>query len=142
MSKSYDENTLRKVYDALDHAGLTPEQSIDAVIALQNKGILFRERVEESVAALYETLPVQKWAMQFTGGAENATAVINWVLASLGTARYHEPMEIWPEAVHIDTLEGTMAASVGDWIIRGVNDEFYPCKPDIFAKTYKKVETQ
>ena len=36
----------------------------------------------------------------------------------------------------IQTLEGTMHASVGDYIITGVNGEQYPCKPDIFAKTY------
>lgn len=39
--------------------------------------------------------------------------------------------------VDIDTLEGTMHASPGDWIIRGVQGEFYPCKPDIFASTYE-----
>lgn len=42
--------------------------------------------------------------------------------------------------VHIPTLEGTMLASPGDWIIKGVNGEFYPCKPDIFEKTYEPVE--
>ena len=36
----------------------------------------------------------------------------------------------------ITTLEGVHTASVGDWIIKGVNGEFYPCKPDIFEKTY------
>jgi hypothetical protein len=36
----------------------------------------------------------------------------------------------------IDTLEGKMKGRSGDFIIRGVNNEFYPCKPDIFAKTY------
>lgn len=40
----------------------------------------------------------------------------------------------------IETLEGTMTASVGDYIIKGVNGEFYPCKPDIFDKTYEPVE--
>lgn len=40
----------------------------------------------------------------------------------------------------IKTLEGDMRASKGDWIIKGVNGEFYPCKPDIFNKTYEKVE--
>lgn len=40
----------------------------------------------------------------------------------------------------IATLEGVMVASVGDWIIRGVNGEFYPCKPDIFEATYESVE--
>ena len=40
----------------------------------------------------------------------------------------------------IETLEGTMEAKYGDYIIKGVNGEFYPCKPDIFAKTYEKAE--
>lgn len=39
----------------------------------------------------------------------------------------------------IHTLEGDMRAERGDFIIRGVNGEFYPCKPDIFAKTYEVV---
>ena len=39
----------------------------------------------------------------------------------------------------IETLEGTMIARVGDYIIKGVNGEFYPCKPDIFEKTYEKI---
>ena len=40
----------------------------------------------------------------------------------------------------IKTLEGDMKASRGDWIITGVNGEKYPCKPDIFEKTYEEVE--
>ena len=40
----------------------------------------------------------------------------------------------------IDTLEGQMTAQKGDWIIKGVQGEFYPCKPDIFAETYEAVE--
>lgn len=40
----------------------------------------------------------------------------------------------------INTLEGVMTASPGDYIIRGVNGELYPCKPDIFAKTYEACE--
>lgn len=40
----------------------------------------------------------------------------------------------------IRTLEGDMRVSYGDWVIKGVNGEFYPCKPDIFAKTYEEVE--
>jgi hypothetical protein len=42
--------------------------------------------------------------------------------------------------VDIGTLEGLMVASPGDWIIRGVKGEFYPCKPDIFAATYEPVD--
>lgn len=40
------------------------------------------------------------------------------------------------KSISIYTLEGVMSARVGDYLIRGVNGEFYPCKPDIFAKTY------
>ena len=43
--------------------------------------------------------------------------------------------------VEIPTLEGIMRANRGDWIIRGVAGEFYPCKPDIFEATYEPVET-
>lgn len=39
----------------------------------------------------------------------------------------------------IETLEGVMTASPGDWVITGVSQEKYPCKPDIFAKTYDPV---
>jgi hypothetical protein len=41
---------------------------------------------------------------------------------------------------YISTLEGIMWLSPGDWVITGVNGEKYPCKPDIFEKTYEKVE--
>ena len=40
----------------------------------------------------------------------------------------------------IETLEGTMAGDIGDYVIKGVNGEFYPCKPDIFEKTYELVK--
>ena len=40
----------------------------------------------------------------------------------------------------INTLEGTMHASLGDWIIRGIKGELYPCKPDIFAGSYDEVD--
>jgi hypothetical protein len=45
----------------------------------------------------------------------------------------------FPENLFIGTLEGTHSVEYGDWIIRGVQGELYPCKPDIFAATYDKV---
>lgn len=42
--------------------------------------------------------------------------------------------------VYIKTLEGDMKVSTGDFVIQGVNGEFYPCKPDIFEKTYEEVK--
>lgn len=44
--------------------------------------------------------------------------------------------------LHIPTLEGLMLAVEGDWVIRGVKGELYPCKPDIFAMTYEPVMTE
>lgn len=46
------------------------------------------------------------------------------------------------KTVKITTLEGIMLADRGDWIIKGINGELYPCKPDIFEKTYEKVENE
>ena len=52
-----------------------------------------------------------------------------------------DPLSVsYPDPDHpilkIETLEGTMTANVGDYIIKGVHGEFYPCKPDIFKQTY------
>jgi hypothetical protein len=44
------------------------------------------------------------------------------------------------EEVEIETLEGIMKASPGDWIVKGIHGEKYPVKPDIFEKTYKPVK--
>jgi hypothetical protein len=41
--------------------------------------------------------------------------------------------------IYIKTLEGEMSVNEGDYVIKGVNGEFYPCKPDIFKKTYEEV---
>ena len=46
------------------------------------------------------------------------------------------------ESLIIETLEGYMQADPGDWIIKGAAGEFYPCKPDIFEKTYEPVESE
>jgi hypothetical protein len=46
----------------------------------------------------------------------------------------------WCDRITIETLEGVMSAYPGDWIIKGVKGEFYPCKPDIFAATYEPVQ--
>jgi len=44
--------------------------------------------------------------------------------------------------LEIKTLEGIMLAKLDDYIIQGINDEIYPCKPDIFEKTYEAVESE
>lgn len=46
-------------------------------------------------------------------------------------------LENW---IEIKTLEGSMRANPGDWVIKGIKGEFYPCKPDIFEATYEEVK--
>ena len=98
-----------------------------------------------SDAQKFRKKPVEIEAMQFLGVGD-ASRVIDWILSSGGTTRWHEASPAHDylgdealEHLSIDTLEGVMRAKVGDWIIRGVKGEFYPCKPDIFAATYEPV---
>jgi hypothetical protein len=81
----------------------------------------------------YRKRPVVIEAVHWDGSVECATRIIDWALAYDGTIRYHDE----DDALAVDTIEGTMQAQTGDWIIRGVKDEFYPCKPDIFEATYE-----
>lgn len=86
--------------------------------------------------AKYRKKPVVIEAVQFLGESEPIREFvamrcnINFGLDADGNCA----------EVLIPTLEGTMTAQVRDWIIMGVNGEFYPCKPDIFEKTYEPAE--
>lgn len=90
--------------------------------------------------------PVVIEAMQWDGTANGATPIIDWTLSHGSTAGYRcsDPERCSEReddhTIAIPTPEGTMSATAGDWIIRGVQGEFYPCKPDIFAATYEAVE--
>lgn len=80
------------------------------------------------MARAYKKKPVVVEAVQWTG--ENHAEMCEFIDP--------EVFEIKPkEGLIIHTLEGDHHASPGDYIIKGVNGEFYPCKPDIFAKTYE-----
>lgn len=83
--------------------------------------------------------PVTVEAMCFTtnneAGSPTMDAIVNWCNQGKDkVAAWHNGTDIF-----IPTLEGEMRATVGDWIIKGVQGEFYPCKPDIFAATYEEV---
>mgnify|MGYP000043644925 CR=1 FL=1 len=64
-------------------------------------------------------------------GIEDSTKV--------GNAREHDGLGGDKRHALIKTLEGVMRVDEGDWIILGIENEIYPCKPDIFAKTYEPV---
>jgi hypothetical protein len=90
----------------------------------------------------YRKKPVVIDAQCWLGTAETAVSIVNWILDSGGEAYYVvDPIAARPY-IAIETLEGVMRASVGDWIIRGVQGEFYPCKPDVFEATYEPANPQ
>lgn len=87
--------------------------------------------------------PIVIEAVQWTGS--NVDEVLGTFLGSIEARRlpFHSSPSggVMPGGIiHIDTLEGTMAAIPGDWIIKGVKGKFYPCKDDIFRATYDRVE--
>lgn len=88
--------------------------------------------------AKYRKKPVVIEAVEWTG---NEKEIVSFMRKLVG----EKPEETKfgfnnNNEILIETLEGTMKADIGDYIIKGVNGEFYPCKPDIFHKTYEKVE--
>jgi hypothetical protein len=77
--------------------------------------------------------PVVIEAIQYTG--HNGRELGQW-----SNDKVLQSPVLEPDAyVQIKTLEGIMIGNINDWIIKGVNGEFYPCKPDIFEKTYEEV---
>ncbi len=92
------------------------------------------------MAEFFRKKPVEIEAMRVT--TENVDDVAAWCggrVERIQNAR--DPDDVWT-ALKIPTLEGVMTANThsgGDWVIRGVKGEFYPCKPDIFEATYERV---
>lgn len=82
----------------------------------------------------WRKLPVVVEAVQWNGEAD-----CDEVFAFLGMEHPPPEDETDHSEIHIPTLEGLMTAAPGDFIIRGVHGEFYPCKPDIFRATYEAV---
>lgn len=106
-----------------------------------------------TIACKYRKKPVEIEAAQFS--KETAVDIYRWIEENtLGSFDVNEmwldPKNFsWPASgvsidardgrVVIATLEGGHWVDIGDWVIRGVAGEFYPCKPDIFEATYDKV---
>jgi len=90
----------------------------------------------------YRKKPVEIQAVQFDGAEESAKKIASFspeiiVFRENQGGILFDCKTIW--LLKIKTLEGIMAAYEGDWIIKGVKGEFYPCKDDIFKMTYEAV---
>ena len=81
--------------------------------------------------AMFRKKPVVVEAVRWDG---NLTTIEKMLAGSITES---VGQELGSHDLVIPTLEGEMRANFGDWIIKGVNGELYPCKPDIFAKTYE-----
>lgn len=75
-------------------------------------------------------------AIQFADNADCILAIHKFIGQETIRVNYEDKDNPY---IKIETLEGTIKASVGDYIIKGANGEFYPCKPDIFANIYEEV---
>lgn len=78
----------------------------------------------------YQKVPVTVSAIQLT--AENMPQVEQWCNGSIKGTK----LPVNERIININTLEGEMTANIGDYIIKGIKGEFYPCKADIFNLTY------
>lgn len=89
---------------------------------------------------MYRKKPIIIEAFQWTGGPDQKEDP-EWIRGMLeaGTIESYRDPEKMAVVLRIKTLEGVMTVSPGDFIILGVNGEVYPCKPDIFHKTYDPV---
>lgn len=99
----------------------------------------------------YRKKPVVIEAIQLTEGS--IMQVYNWLHEGKEPPvklKHHMDIERWDNYEHsiktkgmsINTLEGVMTANLGDYIIKGVKGEFYPCKPDIFEMTYEPINSK
>lgn len=82
---------------------------------------------------IYRKKPVEVEAMLWDGTMKSQAEIVTWsggIVSGWFDNIYY---------LEIKTLEGTMRADIGDYIIKGVQGEFYPCKPDIFVATYDAV---
>ncbi|WP_200929903.1 hypothetical protein [Nostoc piscinale] len=84
--------------------------------------------------------PVVVEAMQFNG-MDSYLKIVEWMKACGDTTAMADEIKYSHPIMLIQTLEGTMAANPTDWIIKGVKNEFYPCKNDIFVETYEECDS-
>lgn len=91
------------------------------------------DNATSAVARRYRKKPVVIEATQVdTLDYDGMCAIVDWCSG--------RAVDDGDAVIAIDTLEGTMLAGHGDWIIRGVQGEFYPCKPGIFDATYEAAD--
>lgn len=91
--------------------------------------------------SIYKKKPIVIEARKYTDDDWNIINLYEWMGLETPSEDYVKDIRLtYDNKLPIKTLEGIMLASIGDYIIKGVQGEFYPCKPDIFHQTYELVE--
>ncbi len=86
----------------------------------------------------FKTKPITKECRQFDGSISSADELIAWAGEPGPIAKQYNPGGLL-EGLLVRTREGGMLANPGDWVIKGLKGEFYPCKPEIFELTYERL---
>jgi hypothetical protein len=121
--------------------GHTPTTAADRIERALIATIAPDEKLVDTAMKRYRKRPVMIEAMHFTG---EDVAVVGHEIAKWCGGRFDadakpsDPTDV-RYTILIPTLEGIITANAGDYVIRGVHGEFYPCKPDIFTLTYEAV---
>jgi hypothetical protein len=92
---------------------------------------------------LYRSIPVEKEAFEWTEAvfyARNIGIRPQWFEDAIDKREVYFLEENGTRTLYIDSLEGAMKVSLGDFIIQGLAGELYPCKPEIFHKSYELAE--
>lgn len=87
----------------------------------------------------YRKVPVVIQAIEYDGSEESRTAILQWTGEYEVRSKIQE-INTGEKKIAIETKEGWITASVGDYVIKGVENEFYPCKPSVFDTTYQWVK--
>lgn len=95
--------------------------------------------MNDNTVKQYRKKPIVIEAIQYTG--KNDDEIKRWSNGKVYCSPVLEPTDYNPtgDYLQINTLEGVMTAIVGDYIIKGVKGEFYPCKADIFETSYESI---
>lgn len=84
----------------------------------------------------YRKRPIEIEAIRFVD-PESAESIVRWAGEDRISPEFPEEGGPMPALLHVQTLEGIMRCRPGDWVIKGVAGEFYPCAADIFRATYE-----
>ncbi len=134
---------------ALDHVGAEAgkpaeflSQRLRRFIDIVNAALSpVAETAQKGLTMKYRKKPVVIEAVQWTGSNLREVIDFTGLHPSANKWTWQEYTEVVRvSGLKIFTLEGPLMAAIGDWIIKGIRGEFYPCKPDIFAATYEPVE--